>query len=48
VRTTAQLARRDLVEIDSGAGLWVNVTHDAVSFTIPRIGPYLRKNELVG
>jgi hypothetical protein len=47
VRTTAQLARRDLVEIESGAGLWVSVAHDAVSFTIPRIGPYLRKNALV-
>ena len=47
VATTAQLARRDLVKIESGAGSWVSVEHDSVSFTVPRIGPYLRQNELV-
>jgi hypothetical protein len=47
VRTAAQLARRDLVEIEKGAGAWVNIAHDSVSFTVPRIGLYLRQNELV-
>lgn len=48
VRTTTQLARRDLVEIKNGAGLWVSIAHDSVSFTVPRLGPYIRQNELIG
>ena len=36
-----------IVKIESGAGDWVSVEHDSVSFTVPRIGPYLRQNELV-
>jgi hypothetical protein len=48
VRTTTQLARRDLVEIKNGAGLWVSIDHDSVSFTVPRLGPYIQRNELIG
>lgn len=42
VRTTARLARRDLVEIDTGDDLWVLIEHNSASFTVPRLGTYLR------
>ena len=47
VRTTGQLARRDLVEIDAGPDLWVSVERNAVSFTVPRLGSYLRGSQLI-
>jgi hypothetical protein len=42
VRTTAQLARRDLVEIDTRGDLWVQIERNSVAFTVPQLGPYLR------
>jgi hypothetical protein len=42
VRTTAQLARRDLVEIDTRGDLRVSIESNSVRFTVPRLGSYLR------